>query len=420
MSIDPALRALSISEEAFSTVTRAERDVQSVFDAVDARALRCQARVLSAFRDLRVEARHLFGSNGYGYDDLGRDTLDALYARSLGGESALVRPGIVSGTHALALCLYGVLRPRQTLLCVTGKPYDTLEETIGISGNPGQGSLAEWGVSYRQVELLPNGGIDGETVERVLREDSSIAMVYVQRSRGYAWRPALQVAQIGRLAERCHAIRPQVTVMVDNCYGEFIEDQEPTHLGADLMAGSLIKNPGGGIAPTGGYVCGRKDLVEKVAYRLTTPGIGAEVGSYAYGYQAYYQGLFLAPHVVAQSVKGAILAAKIYADLGMEVSPAWNAPRADIIQAIRLGDSEKLIRFCKAIQSASPVDSFVTPEPWDMPGYQHKVIMAAGAFVQGASIELSADAPLCPPYNVYMQGGLTYEHCKLALMMCLS
>lgn len=395
---------------------QAEQDCQAAFAVRDAIERAAFARVLSAMQAHRVATRHFAQTTGYGYDDVGRDTLEMVFAKALSCEDALVRPQIVSGTHSLALSLFGLLRPGDTLLSAAGKPYDTLDEVIGLTGS-GQGSLKEFGVSYRQVDLLPDGAPDYEGIAEAAKAGARV--VLVQRSKGYAWRPSLTPEQIGRVAEAVHKAQPSAVVLVDNCYGEFACEQEPSAFGADLMAGSLIKNPGGGLAPTGGYVAGKTELVEQVAYRLTSPGIGREVGSYAQSYQPFYQGLFLAPHIVAQAVKTAILASRVFELLGYEVHPKHDAPRSDIIQAIRLGSPELLIAFCQGIQAASPVDSFAMPEPWDMPGYQDQVIMAAGTFVSGASIELSADAPLRPPYNVYLQGGLTYVHGRAALEIVL-
>ena len=394
---------------------QAEQDCQAAFAARDAIERAAFARVLSAMQAHRVATRHFAQTTGYGYDDVGRDTLEKVFAQALSCEDALVRPQIVSGTHSLALSLFGLLRPGDTLLSAAGKPYDTLDEVIGLTGG-GQGSLKEFGVSYRQVDLLPDGAPD---YEGIAEASKAARVVLVQRSKGYAWRPSLTPEEIGRVAEAVHKAQPHAVVLVDNCYGEFACEREPSAFGADLMAGSLIKNPGGGLAPTGGYVAGKTELVEQVAYRLTSPGIGREVGSYAQSYQPFYQGLFLAPHTVAQAVKTAILASRVFELLGYEVHPKYDAPRSDIIQAIRLGSPELLIAFCQGIQAASPVDSFAMPEPWDMPGYQDPVIMAAGTFVSGASIELSADAPLRPPYNVYLQGGLTYVHGRAALEIVL-
>jgi len=372
-------------------------------------------RVLAAFQSHRVSMRHFAPTTGYGYDDIGRDTLSDIMAGLMGCEAALVRPQIASGTHALALCLYGVLRPGDTMLAASGRPYDTLEEVIGLSGAPGMGSLKEYGVKYREIDVLPDGRLDLPAIEQALRTDASIRLVELQRSRGYAWRPSLSVAQLEEAARLIHAVRPQAVVMADNCYGEFTDAREPGDVGVDLMAGSMIKNPGGGLAPTGGYVAGRRDLVELVAYRLTSPGIGAEVGSYAGSYQPFYQGLFMAPHVVMQAVKTAVLAARVFEKLGYDVNPRCDAPRADIIQAIRFPSAETLIAFIQGIQLNSPVDSEALPEPWAMPGYQDPVIMAAGTFVAGASIELSADAPVRAPYIAYMQGALTYAHGRCGL-----
>lgn len=386
-------------------IDHAEEDCRAAFARVDAIERENTHRVICAFQEYRVGARHFAPTTGYGYDDIGRDTLSKLFAFVFGTEDALVRPQIASGTHALALCLYGILRPGDEMLAAAGKPYDTLEEVIGIAGEAGNGSLRDLGVGYRQVDLLPDGSIDLKSVLAQLAPQ--VKLVLIQRSRGYDWRPSLSVAQIDGVIDAVHRARPDVCVMVDNCYGEFTAASEPR---ADLLAGSLIKNPGGGLAPTGGYVAGKRALVEKVAYRLTSPGIGAEVGSYAGSYQPFYQGLFLAPHTVAQAVKSAILAARVFELLGFAVHPAFDAPREDIIEAIRFEDPDKLIAFCQAIQMCSPVDAEALPEPWDMPGYQDPVIMAAGTFVSGASIELSADAPIRAPYTAYLQGALTYAH----------
>lgn len=371
------------------------------------------ARVMDAFRAEQVAVRHFAPTTGYGYGDDGRDTLERVYARAFGCDAALVRPSIASGTHALSMALFGLLRTGDILIMGSGKPYDTLESVIGLTDEEGQGSLREYGVECRQVDLKGDD-IDLDALLTVL-DEPRVKVVALQRSRGYDWRASLSVERLGQVADALHSKRPDVIVMVDNCYGEFVEIIEPTHVGCDLIVGSLIKNPGGGIAPTGGYIAGRADLVEKCAYRLTSPGIGREVGSYLGGYDRFYQGLFFAPHVVMQAVKGAMLAAALFASLGYDVSPMPDAPRHDIIQAIKFGKPEDLICFCQGIQYASPVDSHVTPEPWAMPGYQNEVIMAAGTFVSGASIELSADAPLRAPYTGYMQGGLTYEHVRYAL-----
>ncbi len=391
----------------------AERTLSQRFLALEETERTNFARVMDAFRAEHVAVRHFAPTTGYGYGDDGRDALERIFARIFGCEDALVRPSIASGTHALALCLFGLLRPGDVLVAGSGKPYDTLESVIGLTGGAGQGSLREYGIGYAQVDLKDDD-VDLPALLQALK-DPRAKVVALQRSGGYDWRESLTVERLGEVAQAVHAARPDVVVMVDNCYGEFVCDKEPTHLGCDIAVGSLIKNPGGGLAPTGGYLVGRADLVEKCACRLTSPGIGREVGSYLGGYDRFYQGLFLAPHVVSQAVKGAMLAAAVFTQLGLAVSPGPEDPRSDIIQAIRFEDPEKLVAFCQGIQYASPIDSHVTPEPWDMPGYQDPVIMAAGTFVSGASIELSADAPIRAPYIGYMQGGLTLAHVRYAL-----
>ena len=391
----------------------AEQSLRQQFSALDKIEQVNFARVMDAFRAEQIAVRHFAPTTGYGYGDDGRDTLERIYARVFGCEDALVRPAIASGTHALALCLYGLLRPGDILIAGSGKPYDTLESVIGLTDEVGQGSLKDYGIEYRQVDLKDND-VDVEELLRHL-DEPRVRVVALQRSRGYDWRPSLSVKRLGEVAKAVHEKRPDVVVMVDNCYGEFVQTIEPTHVGCDIIVGSLIKNPGGGLAPTGGYIAGRKDLVEKCSYRLTSPGIGREVGSYLGGYDRFYQGLFFAPHVVMQAVKGAALASAVFSKLGYAVNPTPQEERYDIIQAIKFEQSEKLIAFCQGIQYASPIDSHVTPEPWDMPGYQDPVIMAAGTFVSGASIELSADAPIRAPYTAYMQGGLTYAHVRYAL-----
>lgn len=397
-------------------IAEAERELAPVFRRMDAVEAACFARVLSAFQAERVAAQHFAPTTGYGYDDIGRDTLERVFARVFGAQSALVRPQIVSGTHALAVALFGLLRPGDGLLSAAGRPYDTLEKVIGARDRA-DGSLADYGVAYDEAPLTPEETPDLAAIEARLSPRTRV--VLVQRSRGYAWRPSLSLDTIGEIARLAHRVSPEAVVLVDNCYGEFTEEREPLAVGADVLVGSLIKNPGGGLAPTGGYACGNAQAVSRIADRLTSPGIGAEVGSYAAGYQAFYQGLFLAPHVVAQALKTSALAAHLFAGAGFAVSPAADAQRHDIIQAVRLGSAERVIAFCRAIQAASPVDSFARPEPWAMPGYRHPVIMAAGTFVSGASIELSADAPIRPPFAVYMQGGLTYAHGKLAVEKAL-
>jgi cystathionine beta-lyase family protein involved in aluminum resistance len=393
-------------------IARCEADCRPVFDRLEAVELENTGKVLSAFNKYEISQRHFAPTTGYGYGDVGRDALDRVYAEVFRAEAALVRPQIASGTHALALCLQGLLRPGDTLVCGAGKPYDTLEEVIGTGGAKGEGALSDFGIGYREVPLS-EGRIDMGALSGAV--DKTTKLVLLQRSRGYDWRPSLTLDEIEEAARIVHANNPSALVMVDNCYGEFTNAKEPTEVGADLIAGSLIKNPGGGLAPTGGYIAGKRAAVEKVAYRLTCPGIGAEVGSYAAGYQLFFQGLFLAPSVVTQALKTAVLAARAFQEMGYDVHPAFDAPRSDIIQAIRFGAPEPLIAFCQSIQRVSPVDSQAIPEPWDMPGYQDQVIMAAGTFVAGASIELSADAPIRAPYIGYLQGGLTYAHGRLAV-----
>ena len=383
-----------------------------MFSAIDSRALEGTRRVLRSFADHQIAARHFNPTNGYGYDDVGRDTLESVYADLFGAEAAIVRPQIASGTHALSMCLFGLLRPGDHLLAATGMPYDTLEGVIGRDGQPA-GSLSEMGVAFDAVPLQADGSIDMDAVLNAICPETRV--VSLQRSRGYAWRDAISPRRMQPLMDRIHALRPDIYIMVDNCYGAFVCNEEPTHLGADVAVGSLIKNIGGGLAPTGGYIVGKSACIDRIAARLTAPGIGREVGSYAASYRPFYQGLFMAPHTVAQALKTAALTARVFDRLGMKTSPAYDAPRADIIQAIQMGTPERLIALCRGVQAASPVDSFVTPEPWDMPGYEDPVIMAAGTFVGGASIELSADAPMRAPYTAYWQGGLTYEHGRLAL-----
>ncbi len=394
---------------------RFEEKLRERFAQIDETAEYNQLKVIKALQAHRVSAECFMGSSGYGYNDLGRDTLEDVYATCFHGEAALVRPQITCGTHALALALMSNLRPGDELLSPVGKPYDTLEEVIGI--RPSKGSLAEYGITYRQVNLLPDGGFDFENIRKAVNEKTKL--VTIQRSKGYQTRPTLSVARIGELISFIKNIKPDVICMVDNCYGEFVERQEPLEAGADMIVGSLIKNPGGGLAPAGGYIAGKKECVENASYRLTSPGLGKEVGASLGITQSFYQGLFLAPTVVAGALKGAIFAANIYESLGFPVVPDGNESRHDIIQAVTLQSPAALIAFCKGIQAAAPVDSHVTPEPWAMPGYDDDVIMAAGAFVQGSSIELSADGPLREPYAVYFQGGLTWYHAKLGILMSL-
>ena len=398
-------------------ITEAERGLQAQFARIDAVEERGTRRVLQAFQEEQVAYRHFAPTTGYGYDDVGRDTLERIFARLFGTEAAIVRPQIASGTHAISLCLFGLVLPGERMLSATGRPYDTLEEIIGIGEGTPVGSLKEMGVGYDEVELAPDGTIDLEAVERAITPETKL--VIAQRSRGYAWRPSLMPEAFEPLARMLHEKHPGVRLMVDNCYGEFVCDREPSHYGADVCVGSLIKNPGGGLAPTGGYIVGTKEAVTRIAYRLTAPGIGLEVGSYAGSYQPFYQGLFMAPHTVAQAIKTACLAARVFEQLGMTTTPPSDETRADIIQAIQMNTPERLVAFCQGIQMASPIDSMALPEPWDMPGYSDQVVMAAGTFVSGASIELSADAPMRAPYICYLQGGLTYAHGRIALAMAL-
>ena len=399
-------------------IANAEKRCVEAFQRIEEMELYHTERVLRALQAQQVAARHFAPTTGYGYDDIGRDTLERLFADLFGAEAAIVRPQIASGTHAISLCLFGMLRPGDGLLSVTGKPYDTLDGVIGIS-EISAGSLREMGVDYQQVEMTKDGLIDLPAVAQVLRANPHIRVLAAQRSRGYSLRRSLLPGDVGELSEFIKKEFPHIALMVDNCYGEFVCEKEPTHFGADICVGSLIKNPGGGLAPTGGYIVGREDLIERISYRLTAPGIGREVGSYAGSYQPFFQGLFTAPHVVAQALKTATLAAAVLADMGMETTPGFDEERTDIIQALTLGRADRLIAFCQGIQAASPIDSMAMPEPWDMPGYQHQVIMAAGTFVSGASIELSADAPMREPYVAYLQGGLTYGHGKLAILRTL-
>ncbi|MCD8020603.1 MAG: methionine gamma-lyase family protein [Clostridiales bacterium] len=406
---------MGISKPVLRFCLEIEEGLKQRFAAIDAVAECNQMKVLSAMRKNRLSEACFAPTTGYGYNDIGRETLERIYADVFGTEDALVRPQITCGTHALALALMSQLRPGDELLSPVGKPYDTLEEVIGI--RPSIGSLAEYGIFYRQVELLEDGSFDWAGIEEALNERTRI--VTIQRSKGYASRPTLSVKRIGELIAFIKKRRPDVLCMVDNCYGEFVELAEPSEVGADLVVGSLIKNPGGGLAPTGGYLCGTKECIEKAAFRLTSPGLGREVGATLGVTQTLIQGLFLAPTVVKGALKGAIFAAAIYEKLGFHAIPDSKESRHDIIQAVELNDPELLIAFCEGIQAASPVDSFVRPEPWDMPGYDSKVIMAAGTFISGSSIELSADGPLRSPYSVYFQGGLTFEHAKYGIMMSL-
>ncbi len=406
---------LGISEKVLNFAKEIEASLKERFEAIDEVAEYNQVKVIKAMQDARVSDVHFAATTGYGYNDLGRDTLEEVYAKAFHGEDALVRPQLISGTHALTVAMAGNLRPGDEILSPVGKPYDTLEEVIGIRDSVG--SLKEYGITYSQVDLLPNGDFDYENIKKAINERTKL--IEIQRSKGYDTRPTLSVTKIGELISFIKGIKPDVICMVDNCYGEFVEKIEPTDVGADMIVGSLIKNPGGGLAPIGGYIVGRKDCIERAAYRLTAPGLGKEVGATLGVSQSLYQGLFLSPTVVAGALKGAIFAANIYEKLGFGVVPNSTESRHDIIQAITFGTPEGVIKFCEGIQAAAPVDSYVVPEPWAMPGYDSDVIMAAGAFVQGSSIELSADAPIKPPYAVYFQGGLTWNHAKLGVLMSL-
>lgn len=404
---------MNFSQKTVDIVNKAQEKLAKQFAETEEISTFNQLKVLNAFQQNSVGLRHLSQTNGYGYDDIGRDTLCKIFADVFKCESAIVSPLIVSGTHALTLALYGVLRPGDEMLAITGSPYDTLKEVITGEGN---GSLKDFKVSYRQLDLK-NGKIDLEKIKEYIKDNTKL--IFIGRSRGYEWRDALSVEEIAQAVKEIRAVKSDVCIMVDNCYGEFMDYSEPTEVGVDIMAGSLIKNPGGGLAPSGGYVLGKKKYIDLVAGRLTSPSIGMEVGSYAYGYKDFYQGLFIAPHVVANAVKGSMLLGQVFSDLGFETMPLPGQKCRDIIRSVKFDTKEQLIDFCRAIQQASPIDSNVVPFPWDMPGYEDQVIMAAGTFVAGASIELSADAPIREPYIAYMQGGLTYEHVKIACMYCV-
>lgn len=398
-------------------VQEVEGQIANIHKQIDERVDKNQYRVLESFRKNKVSDTHFTPSTGYGYDDLGRDTLENVYADVFGGEEGLVRPQIISGTHAISIALFGVLRPGDELLYITGNPYDTLEEIVGSRGT-GIGSLKEFQIGYQSVSLKADGGVDFDAVKSAINENTK--MIGIQRSKGYAAdRNSFTIADINEMITFVKTIKPDVVVFVDNCYGEFVEEMEPCHVGADLMAGSLIKNPGGGLAKTGGYIVGKQHLVEACSYRMTSPGIGREAGASLYSLQEMYQGFFLAPHIVGQAVKGAVFTAAILEKLGLNTHPSWNAVRTDLIQSVQFDDPERMVAFCQAIQFSSPVNSYVTPMPSYMPGYEDDVIMAAGTFIQGASIELTADGPLRPPYTAYVQGGLTYSHVKIAILQAV-
>ena len=408
----PTLSANSMS----SLVDQAEHDLAPVWAQIERLRLHNQRKVLEAFVSQRIGEQHFAGTTGYGHGDLGREALESVFAQIMGADASLVRTQFASGTHAIAVALFGSLKPGDELLYVTGHPYDTLEEVIGLR-DPGQGSLMEWGVRYREHDLRPDGRVDLEGLAGALRPETRV--VAIQRSRGYAWRPSVTISEIQEMVRRVKEVRSDLIVFVDNCYGEFTELQEPTEVGADLIAGSLIKNPGGGIVPMGGYVAGRADLVERAACRLNAPGIGREGGASLDYNRLLFQGLFLAPNVVGEALKAAILAARLFSNLGFEVDPLPEAPRTDIIQAIRLGRPELLVAFCEGIQEASPVHAYVRPIPDVVPGYEDRVVMAGGTFIEGSTLELSADGPLREPYVAYYQGGLTYAHARIALEACL-
>ena len=415
MTMKETYLSMGIGEKTYEFCEKIEQDLKERFCEIDKVAEQNQMKVLGAMQKNHVSEACFAATTGYGYNDMGRETLEQVYADTFHTEAALVRPQITCGTHALALALSANLRPGDELLSPVGKPYDTLEEVIGI--RPSVGSLREYNISYRQVDLLSDGSFDWEGIRAAINEKTKVATI--QRSKGYQTRPTLSVERIGELISFIKSIKPDVICMVDNCYGEFVDTIEPSDVGADIMVGSLIKNPGGGLAPIGGYIAGRKDCVENASYRMTCPGLGMEVGATLGVNRSLYQGFFLAPMVTKGALKGAVFAANIYEKLGFPVVPNSTEPRQDIIQAVTLGTPEGLVAFCQGIQAAAPVDSFVTPEPWDMPGYDSQVIMAAGAFIQGSSIELSADGPMKPPYAVYFQGGLTWEHAKLGILKSL-
>ena len=405
-----------IHESVLDAVSEAEGQISAIFQELDDIMAFNQYKILDAFQKNRISDMHFGWNTGYGYNDVGREALEKVYADIFKTEAALVRPIIVNGTHALTLTLTGILRPGDELIYCTGKPYDTLEEVIGIRGE-GKGSLKDFGISYKQVELRNDGTIDFSALKAEITPNTR--MVTVQRATGYGWRKAITIPEIEEWAAFVKDIRPDIICMVDNCYGEFLDIKEPTEVGADVIAGSLIKNPGGGLALTGGYIAGRADLIENISYRMTSPGIGGECGLTFGQTRTMFQGLFIAPKTVNGAVKGAILCGKVFQNLGYEVCPKPEDKRSDIIEAVKLGSADSVVAFCEGIQAAAPVDSHVKPVPWDMPGYEDQVIMAAGAFVQGSSIELSADAPIRPPYIVYFQGGLTYEHSKFGVIKAL-
>ncbi len=408
---------MEFSKKLTELTAQAENELKPYFERIDDISFQNTSKILELFKKYRVSDAMFCASSGYGYDDKGRDTLDEIWAEVMGAEAAFVRHNIVNGTQALAVGLFGLLRPGDVMLSIAGKPYDTLEEVIGISGNPGDGSLKDFGVDYAQIDLLSDGSFDVEAIREAIKmHGDRLKVVFIQRSKGYLNRKTLSVDEIGSICSFVKSLNDKAYVVVDNCYGEFVETKEPTAVGADMVIGSLIKNPGGGMAETGGYIAGTKRAVELASYRLTSVGVGLEVGATMGMNKSLYKGLFYAPHTTAQALKTAHLAAYIFEKLGYNVEPKWNEIRSDIIQTVITGSPEALCGFCQGIQAGSPVDAFVTPEPWDMPGYSDKVIMAAGAFTQGSSIELSADGPLRPPYTAFFQGGLTYESGKIGIL----
>lgn len=420
MDIDTIYSAYGINPQAVKKIENAEEKLSEQFKRIEKIAEYNQYKVINAFRENRVAARHFAGSTGYGNGDDGRDKLGEVYATIFGSEAAIVSPLIASGTHAITIGLFALLRPLDKMLSITGEPYDTLATVIGLAKKDVSGTLKDFAIGFEKVDLLPDNSIDTDVVLDRLRLDSSIKMVYIQRSRGYEWRNAIPVKEIGRAIKAVREKFPNMCIVVDNCYGEFTEKLEPTEVGADLIIGSLIKNPGGGFAYTGGYFAGTQKVIDEVAQRLTAPGIGAEVGSYAAGYISYYQGIYMSPTIVKAALKGAVLTSYIMESSGYDVSPKYDDHRSDITQAVRMNSEDELVTLIRAVQKAAPIDSYVTPYPSDMPGYDSKVIMAAGTFMQGGSIELSADAPMRKPYTAYVQGGMTYENVKLALMMAIT
>lgn len=409
----------NIKPYVFELYKKALLDVEEQFKIYDEIREYNQLKILNAFQEEKISDMHFTNSSGYGYDDIGRDTLDKVYARIFNTESALVRPHFVNGTHAIGCALIGNLKTGDTMLCITGTPYDTLHNIIGINGKENIGSLRDYGINYKQVDLK-NNTFDTEKIIKIIKEDPTIKLVHIQRSTGYGWRKSFLVSEIGEIISKIKEVKNDICIFVDNCYGELIDKIEPTDVGADLVAGSLIKNLGGGIAPTGGYIAGEEKYVNNAAYRLTTPGIGGECGSTFGVMRQLYQGLFLAPHIVMEALKGAVFCSRIMELSGFEVLPKYTDKRSDIIQAIKFNNKENLIKFCKGIQKGSPIDSYVECEPWAMPGYTDEVIMAAGAFIQGSSIELSADAPIREPYIAYLQGGLTFDHAKIGILISLN